>query len=338
MKRRAVIEEVVGETRAAVYEGRKLVELHLNRWSDCRKPRIGEQWTGQVTAINASMGGVWVDLGMGPNGLLSFKAQRDLPRLTEGERVDVTVAKEAIAEKGPVLRYAGDPSREKPGAVSVLSLRERLDCRFPGLDYEDAPVGVFDTATERKLAIPGGGSITIEHTQALIAVDVDKGGAKTVMDCSVGAAKLILDQLRLRGMGGLIAIDFPNLRQSKQRSTLIRLMEEMAEIDPASIRIAPFSRFGVVEMTRGQDGPSLDMMLNDRFGEPTLETQAIRAFRRLEREAKVAAGARMTLTVDQPVWVWLEDAPFDWRGPMTERLGARFTVEAGDGISVQSDR
>jgi Ribonuclease G/E len=154
----------------------------------------------------------------------------------------------------------------------------------------------------------------------------------------VGAAKLILSQLRLRGLGGLIAIDFPNLRQSKQRSTLIRLMEEMAETDPASIRIAPFSRFGVVEMTRGQDGPSIDAMLNDRFGEPTVETRAIRALRQLEREAKITAGAKMTLSVDQPVWVWLEDAPFDWRAPMTERLGARFTVEPGDSVQVKGDR
>jgi len=338
VKRRVVIEETVGETRATVYEGRKLVELHLDRWSDFRKPRIGEQWTGQVVAVDASIGGLWIELGSGPNGLLSFKGQRDLPRLTEGERVDVIVAKEAIAEKGPVLRHVAEASRDKPGVVKALSLRERLDRRFPDLTYEDAPVGIFDTATERQLAIPGGGSITIERTQALIAVDVDKGGSKTVMDCSLGAAKLILSQLRLRGLGGLIAIDFPNLRQSKQRSTLIRLMEEMAEADPASIRIAPFSRFGVVEMTRGQDGPSIDAMLNDRFGEPTVETQAIRALRQLEREAKISAGAKMTLTVDQPVWAWLEDAPFDWRAPMTERLGARFTVEAGDSVQLKNDR
>lgn len=337
MKRRAVIEELVGETRAAVYEGRKLVELHLDRWSDFNKPRIGEQWSARIASIDPSMGGMWVEMGKGPDALLSFKGQKDMPRLTEGARVDVVVAKEAMAEKGPVVRYVGEPSREKPGVVQAFSLRERLVQRFPEITFEDSSVGM-DTSTERDVAIPGGGSITIERTQAMVTVDVDKGGAKTVMDCSINGAKLIMGQLRQRRLGGLIAIDFPNLRQPKHRSSVIRVMEDMAEADPASIRIAPFSRFGVVEMTRGQDGPSLDAQLNDQFGEPTVETRAIHALRRLEREAKASAGAQMVLSVEKPVWDWLETPPFDWRTPMTERLGARFTVELGDKLNVRGDR
>ncbi|WP_298912524.1 ribonuclease E/G [uncultured Algimonas sp.] len=338
MKRRAVIEEAVGETRAAVYEGRKLVELHLDRWSDFHTPRIGERWTAQAASIDASIGGIWMALGKGPDALLSFKGQRDMPRLTEGQSVDVVIAKQSIAEKGPVVRYAGDPTRDAPGVIEALDLKQRLSRRFPGIAFEDAPVGILDNATERTLAVPGGGSITIDRTQALIAVDVDKGGAKTGMDCSTNAAKLILDQLRLRGLGGLIAIDFPNLRQPRQRSTVIRLMEDAAEADPASLRIAPFSRFGVVEMTRGQDGPSIDAKLNDRFGEPTVETQAIRALRRLEREGKASGGAQLVLSVTDAIGNWLDEPPFDWRTPMTERLGARFSVERGETVEARSDR
>lgn len=337
MKRRAVIEELVGETRAAVYEGRKLVELHLDRWSDFNKPRIGERWTARIAAIDPSIGGMWLEIGKGPDALLSFKGQKDMPRLTEGARVDVVVAKEAIAEKGPVVRYFGEPSREKPGVVQAFDLRERLTQRFGDISFETSSVGL-DTSTERNLAVPGGGTITIDRTQALIAIDVDKGGAKTVMDCSINAAKLIMAQLRQRRLGGLIIIDFPNLRQPRNRLSVIRAMEDMAEADPASVRVAPFSRFGVVEMTRGQDGPSLDAQLNDRFGTPTLETRAIHALRRLEREAKASAGAQMILTVDGPVMEWLENPPFDWRTPMTERLGARFTVERGDTLDVRGDR
>jgi hypothetical protein len=46
----------------------------------------------------------------------------------------------------------------------------------------------------------------------------------------------------------------------------------------------------------------------------------------------------MVLTVDASVWVWLETPPFDWRTPMTERLGARFTVELGEQLDVKADR
>ncbi|MGB6230854.1 MAG: ribonuclease E/G [Litorimonas sp.] len=338
MKRRAVIEDVVGETRAAVYEGRKLVELHLDRWSDFNQPRIGEVWTGRVTAIDASVGGAWVDLGKGAPALMSFKAQRDLPRLTEGELADFRIAKEAIAEKGPVVRYDAPATREKPGPQKLLSLKERLSARFDGIAFEEAPVGILDTATERVVAVPGGGRVSIERTQALIAIDVDKADARTVMDACSNAAKLVLSQLRLRGLGGLVCIDFPNLRQPRQRSSIIRIMEDMAEADPASIRIAPFSRFGVVEMTRGQDGPSIDAQLNDRYGDPTHETRAIRALRQLEREAKASPGGQMTLSVPEDVMEWLDNAPFDWRGAMTERIGARFVVEAGIDVQARSDR
>ncbi|GLQ19059.1 ribonuclease E/G [Algimonas porphyrae] len=338
MKRRAVIEDCIGETRAAVYEGRKLVELHLDRWSDFNTPRIGERWTGQVTSIDPSVGGLWLELGKGPSGLLTFKAQKDLPRLTEGALIDVIITKEAMSEKGPTLRYVGDPSRDKPGAVTVLSLQQRLESRFPDIGFEDSTVGVMDMATERQLAVPGGGTVTLERTQALIAVDVDKGGAKTVMDCSTNAASLIMSQLRLRGLGGLVAVDFPNMRQSKHRSTLIRLLEEAGEADPASVRVAPFSRFGVVEMTRGQDGPSIDAKMNDRFGRPTIETQSIQALRRLTREARAAPGARLTLSVTPDIRHWLDDCPFDWRTPLTERIGARFTLDEGNAVDVRGDR
>lgn len=338
MKRRAVIERAIGETRAAIYEGRKLVELHLDRRTQRGGPKIGERWTAQVTAIDPAMGGVWAELGEGPAGLLSFKGQKDLPRLTEGQSVDVTIAKEAIVEKGPVLRYAGEPTQSKPSAVERLTLQQRLKKRFPDIAFEEAPVGIVDTATERTVAVPGGGRITLERTQAMIAVDVDKGEARTVMDCSVNAAKLILDQLRLRQLGGLIAIDFPNLRQPKQRNTIIRIMEERADADPASIRVAPFSRFGVVEMTRGQDGPSIDSILNDPFGRPTLETRGLRTLRRLEREAKAHPGAKLTLAVTHDILAWLNTPPFDWQSAMAERIGARFSVEAGNIVDVRSDR
>jgi Ribonuclease G/E len=338
MKRRAVIEEGVGETRAAIYEGRKLVELHLDRWSDFHKPRIGEVWTGQVNAIDPSIGGLWLDLGKGPDGLLSFKGQANLPRLTEGALIDVRIAKEAMGEKGPVLKYEGDPTRDKAGSVELLDLRQRLSLRFPTITFEEAPVSIIDTATERRVAVPHGGTLTIDRTEALIAIDIDKGSAKTVMDCSEQAARLIMSQLRLRGLGGLIIIDFPNLRQPKQRARIIKIMEEMAEYDPASVRIAPFSRFGVVEMTRGVDGPSLDTLMNDRFGRPTTETQALQALRQLHREAKQSPGGQMTLTLPETLYHWLQEASFDWQAALTERIGGRFTVQQGDQLDIRSDR
>ena len=338
MKRRAVIERGIGETRAAVYEGRRLVELHLDRWSLRALPKKGERWTGQVVTVDNSVAGAFVHLGAGPDSLLPFKAQGDLPRLTDGMKIDVTITKEAVADKGPLVRYAGPASLVSPGRVTALSLEDRLTERFPGIAFEEAPVSVIDDATERVVAVPGGGSIAIEQTQALIAIDVDKGGAERVAELCQSAAMSIMAQLRLRGLGGLIVIDFPNMRKPKQRSAVLRRLETLGDADPASVRVAPFSRFGVVEMTRGQDGPSLDALRLDRFGEPTVETRALGALRRLQREGRANPGAKLTLSLPEAEWNWLETAPFDWREAMTDNLGARFEAVRGDTLDVKADR
>lgn len=342
MKRRAVIEQAIGETRAAVYEGRKLVELHLDRWSDASRPKIRERWTGRISAIDSSLGGAFVTLGEGGDGLLPFrghgKIEGGLPRLTEGELIDIVVVKEAISEKGPVLRYIDGPTLKQPGAVKRLDLQARLTLRFPDIVFEETSVGAHDQATERHIAIAGGGSITIDSTQALIAIDVDKGNAPKLFECALKAATLAHSQLRLRGLGGLIVIDFPNLRQPKQRTAIIRSLEGAADMDPASVRVAPFSRFGVVEMTRGQDGPSLDRMMNDRFGDPTPETMALRSLRQIEREAKANAGAQLSVTLTEDSLQWLNAAPFDWNAELSDRIGARFTVQSGAQFAVKADR
>jgi len=62
MKRRAVIETAVGETRAAIYEGRRMVELHVDRpWQ--KTPRTGDVYIGRITTVDPSVAGAWVDIG-----------------------------------------------------------------------------------------------------------------------------------------------------------------------------------------------------------------------------------------------------------------------------------
>jgi len=72
MKRRCVIEECIGETRAAVYEGRRLTELYVRRWSDKDRPLQGDIFVGRVAKIDQSMGGAFIDLGTKMQGLFKF--------------------------------------------------------------------------------------------------------------------------------------------------------------------------------------------------------------------------------------------------------------------------
>ena len=127
-------------------------------------------------------------------------------------------------------------------------------------------------------------------------------------------------------------------RQLKQRKTLERIFEAACEADPNVTKFNNLSRFGVIEMTRAKPDLSLDDCLNTRLGEPTVETIAMRALRRLTREAAAAPGAQLELSIMPEVETWLTDAPFDWRAEMTDRIGARFKVTQGTSIVVKADR
>lgn len=337
MKRRAVIEHAVGEDRAAIYEGRRLVELHIDRpWQ--KTPRTGDQYVGRITNIDPSVAGAWVDIGSDAEpALLPFAAQKNMPKLTEGQSVQVSVLRSQIASKGATLRFIAE-SNHKAGLVKKLNLKDRLLQRFPDLTFDEAAVNAVDSACETSLALPGGGSITLEQTQALLAIDVDKGSAVSAAAAANEAAKLIASQLRLRGLGGLVVVDFPNLRQPKQRKTLERTFEAAFEADPNITKFNSLSRFGVIEMTRAKPDLSLDGILNTKYATPLIETQSLRALRRLTREAAISPGAQLDLIVTAEINDWLASAPFDWRSDVSERIGARFKLITGAAVDVKADR
>lgn len=338
MKRRCVIEEAVGETRAVVFEGKTPVEAYVRRWTEADKPRVGDIFAGRVIEIDKSMGAAFMDMGTKPNGFLKFSNAPGAPRFTQGMLIAVEVTREAEPGKGPVLKYHGETDLDKPAKISGDNLMAFVAKRYPNIKFDNASVSVIEAATEREIAVPGGGDIAIDFTRALVAIDVDKGPAASGFAVGQAVCPLIAAQLRLRSIGGLILVDLPNLRQPNQRAKLFKAMEAAFAEDPNTVKVAPMSRFGTVEMTRAKTGPSLDEVLNDRYGHPTVETLAIRALRALEREGRASGGAKLKLTVPQHVLDWLEAGHIDWKAAMTERLGARFTVKFGDETNVKADR
>ena len=98
------------------------------------------------------------------------------------------------------------------------------------------------------------------------------------------------------------------------------------------------SRFGTVEMTRSKPAASLDEILNNQYGQPTDETLALRPLRRLEVEARANAGAQLTLFLPERAKAWLESDLIEWRSEITNRIGARYSLESHHDIDVKSDR
>jgi ribonuclease G len=112
-------------------------------------------------------------------------------------------------------------------------------------------------ALRRQVYLPSGGHICIDQTEALIAIDVNTGkftGKKqledTVFQTNVEAAEEIARQMRLRDMGGIIAIDFIDMTQERNRRKLLRTLREALVTDRAKTTVSDINELGMVEMTR----------------------------------------------------------------------------------------
>ena len=138
--------------------------------------------------------------------------------------------------------------------------------------YED-PVPLFnryqiesqiETAFEREVQLPSGGSIVIDPTEALISIDINSARATkgrdiedTATKTNLEAADEIARQLRLRDMGGLVVIDFIDMNQSKNQRAVENRVRDALEIDRARVQVGRISRFGLLEMSRQRLRPSL---------------------------------------------------------------------------------
>ena len=122
----------------------------------------------------------------------------------------------------------------------------------------------IETAFQREVRLPSGGSIVIDHTEALTSVDINSARATkgsniedTAFNTNLEAADEIARQLRLRDMGGLFVIDFIDMGPSRnQRAVESRLKDAMKQ-DRARVQIGRISRFGLLEMSRQRLRPSL---------------------------------------------------------------------------------
>jgi ribonuclease E len=117
---------------------------------------------------------------------------------------------------------------------------------------------------QRKIPLPHGGSIVIEQTEALVAIDVNSGNFRadnnaeeTAFQMNLQAAKEIARQLRLRDLGGVIVNDFIDMRDEKHRRTVEKAMRDAVKRDRARTKILKISAFGLIEMTRQRIRPSL---------------------------------------------------------------------------------
>lgn len=123
----------------------------------------------------------------------------------------------------------------------------------------------IETAYSRTVQLPSGGAVVIDHTEALVAVDVNSArstrGAdieETALRTNLEAADEVARQLRLRDLGGLIVIDFIDMEDSKNQRAVEQRLRDALHFDRARVQMGKISRFGLMELSRQRLRPALN--------------------------------------------------------------------------------
>ena len=145
------------------------------------------------------------------------------------------------------------------------------------VEHHDGTAPIFDLygveddlnrALERRVDLKSGGHLVIDQTEAMTTIDVNTGAytghknlEETILKVNLEAAQAIARQLRLRNLGGIIILDFIDMKNDAHRAQVLRALEKELRRDPARTTVHPFSPLGLIEMTRKRTRESLGHIL-----------------------------------------------------------------------------
>jgi ribonuclease G len=195
-----------------------------------------------------------------------------------------------------------------------------------------------------RVPLPSGGWITIEGTEALTAIDVNSGSftaatglEETSLKVNLEAADEIGRQLRLRGIGGLIVIDFIHLGEAENVQNVLDVLAASLAKDRTPTQISPMSEFGLVEITRKRIRDPLVKLMTEccrpchAIGRTrTRDSVAMDVLRRIERQASAAPGKVIFVRAAPEIVDWLMMHDEEVRPALARRGAARVSFERRD--------
>ncbi len=184
----------------------------------------------------------------------------------------------------------------------------------------------IESAFAHTVTLPSGGSIVIDHTEALVSIDINsaratKGGdiEATALNTNLEAADEIARQLRIRDLGGLIVIDFIDMGPSKHQRDVENRLREAVHQDRARVQIGKISRFGLLEMSRQRLRPSIGESAHmtcprcSGFGNiRSVESLALAILRIVGEEARKERTAKVIAQLPVEVSTYLLNEKRDW--------------------------
>jgi ribonuclease G len=203
-------------------------------------------------------------------------------------------------------------------------------------------------ALDRKVPLKSGGHLVIDQTEAMTTIDVNTGAyvghrtlEETIFRTNLEAAVSIARQLRLRNLGGIIIIDFIDMRDEPHRRAVLAALERALSGDRAQTHIVSLSPLGLVEMTRKRTRESLEHLLCEacpscegRGFVRTVETVCNEIFREIVRQSRQFASRELLILAHQDVVDRLLDDESATLGELEAQVGRpiRLQVEALYGI------
>lgn len=228
--------------------------------------------------------------------------------------------------------------RAMPEAEDKVEVFSGPGMLFEAYDLEDE----IERLVRPRVPLPSGGWVTIEGTEALTAIDVNSGSytastglEETSLAVNREAAEEIGRQLRLRGIGGLIVIDFIHLNEPNNIQIILDTLAHSLMRDRTPTQISPMSEFGLVEITRKRlRDPLVKQMTEccrpcDGQGRTrTRDSVAMEVMRRIESAAAAAPGKPIKVRAAPEIVHWLCAHGDDVRAALARRGAARVSFEA----------
>ena len=350
-----------GERRALLIAEGALQDLGI--WYE-RQPLPGDLYLARITRIERAIGAAFCTLGEGSDGIL-----------TEGQALPLRIVRAAAPGKGPKLAPArvtpalgAGPAprllkreadllarflRADPDAVFVDSPKWREALNLRGVRARIEPTGFpaavanaleacVDALLQPEVRLVGGGSLLIEPSATLTAIDVNigSGGRGAVPRASLDLNRLALQDvarhLRLRSLAGRILVDCLSEDSKTARAALAKAMRAALTGDPERVQVKGVTVTGLLEITRrrGLYAPLHELLLCQTAPELTLRAEASRLLRLLAGERRSRPGIRWRLVLAPDLHAYLEGLN-DWPDtvrqlaqilPMEERSEARYRL------------
>ena len=333
-ERRIYLDAGYGEMRGVVTLDGRPERLLVERDDDVVSARAGAHLVARVRKLDRASALAFLDLGDG-EGVLNLGPETH--GLTEGGAIEIEIRSEARRGKLAVARFVAAAEGAPRSLAPPPTQEQRLAAFAPGATLMTGAVarsmadGAQDELFETVHALPGGGTLSIEPTRALIAIDVDLGdrpgadakrASRAANFAAIAAAARLL---RLKGLGGLVVIDL--VGRGHDAPALLSAARNAFAPDNPGVALAAVSRFGTIELTVPRRArPALEI-LADEAGEPSALTRAFGVIRALEREAASDGGGRFEALVSVDVAAAAGPA----LARLIERVGSRVSLTPDSG-------